>query len=367
MSYYNFRLHTAVSYWDRRLFLSYCRRIYGDDGRWTPPNMRTVLAALDPENNPHLARLNANLFYFDGLRRRKGRSDNPAVFESPLVTAVLQQDPRRHDRTAYLSYLHCANSTEAFLDFQDKLVEELSNLGLQRLIGSTGLSPHIGSGVLQNQWHLPQPHHAPYNPPYLPEILARRMRPIAQSQLFHFAVPAERPSASQTSLAKIRPLHPHDLATTLLPVLAAACQNPVGFAPPDALEVRFWQQWLGVGLHGSVAWVEETPVGFVLLLPDLAERLRRTKGGRGLWWLGLAAVQKRPAKAGRLLLGGVLPAWQGQGIGQQLWQKTIQSAQEAGWQTLTIGPVWDGSTAVPWLQKRGAEPKQKYQLYERTF
>ena len=367
MSYYNFRLHTAVSYWDRRLFLSYCRRIYGGDGRWTPPNMRLALATLDITKNPHLARLNPNLLYFDGLRHSKVKSANPAFFESPLVTAVLQQDPRRHDRTACLSYLHCANSAESFLDFQDKIVEELSKLGIRRVIGPTGLSPHIGSGALQNQWQLPQPHHAPYNPPYLPEILARRMHPIAKSQLFHFTVPAERPSISQTSSATIRPLNLNDLATTLLPVLASACQNPVGFAPPDALEARFWQQWLGAGLHGWVAWADESPVGLVLLLPDLAERLRRTKGGRGLWWLGMTAVQKLPTKAGRLLLSGVLPTWQGQGIGQQLWQQTIRSAHDAGWKTLTIGPVWEGGTAVTWLQKRGAEPKQTYRLYERTF
>ena len=371
MNYHNFHLHTAVSYWGRHTFLSYSRRIYGGDRRWTPPDARTIHTALNPAQNPHLARLNPNLLYFDGLRRPKERPDNarlnPTPFETPLVTCILLLDPRRQDRTAHLATLHCANSQESFLDFQDKLVEELSNLGIRRMIGPTGISPHIGSGALLDHWHLPPPHHTPYNPPYLPEILSRRMKPLAQSQLFHFTVPAERPSTLPQTVATIQPLTPKQLNNELLPLLAVACQNPVGFPSPDSLEARFWQQWLGTGLHGWVAWANEVPVGFVLLQPDLAARLRQFRGGRGLWRLGLTAVQHLPVKAGRLLLGGVLPYWRGKGIGSQLWQQTILTAQAAGWQELTIGPVWQQGTAVSWLQKRDVQPKQNYQLYERTF
>ncbi len=368
--YFNFQLHTAVSHWDRRDFLHYSQRIYQNDRRWTPPDARTIHAALNPAQNPHLARLSPELLYFDGLRRPKelpdGGGPSPAFFETPLVTAVLLQEPRRRDRTGYLAHLHCANSTESFLAFQDNVVETLAQQGIRRLIGPTGLSPHLGSGALHSHWHLSPPHHTPYNPPYLPEVLSRRMRSIAQSQLFQAAVPQEklRPAPSPATL---HPLNPTQLSDDLLPLLATACQNPVGFAPPDGLEAQFWQQWLGPQLHGWVVWVDEQPVGFVLLLPDLAERLRRFSGGKGLWRLGLTAVQHRPVSAGRLLLGGVLPNWRNQGIGQQLWWQTLRTAQQSGWQTLTIGPVWQGETAVTWLQNRNATPQQTYHLYERTF
>lgn len=366
--YFNFGLHTAVSPWDRRTFLDYGRRIYGSDPRWMPPDARTIHSAIDPARNPHLARLNPSLLYFDGLRREErpqvGRG--LTMFETPLVTAILLQDLRRRDRAAYLARLHCANSKEAFLVFQDRLIEELAKQGFRRLIGPTSLSPHLGSGALESHWNRPPPQHTPYNPPYLPEILARRMTPIAQSGLFHFVVPSERPSATQ-SPATLQPLNPAQLSGELLPVLATACQNPAGFAPPDGLEAEFWRRWLGPQLHGWVAWVDGDPVGLVLLLPDLADRLRRFRGGRGLWRLALTAVEKRPVRAGRLLLGGVLPHWRNRGIGQQLWRQTIRTAQDTGWQQLTIGPVWLEDTAVAWLQKQNATPQQTYQLYERTF
>lgn len=368
-NYFNFGLHTAVSLWERRTFLDYSRHIYGRDSRWLPFDTHKIHSAIDPTRNPHLARLNPTLLYFDGLRRRQGQplaGPSLTMIETPLVTGILLQDPRRQDRTAYLAQLHCANSQEAFLVFQDKLIEALAKQGIRRLIGPTGLSPHLSSGALASHWQLRPPQHTPYNPPYLPEILARRWNPVAQSRLFHFDVPQERPSPIQTP-ATLHPLNPAQLSDKLLPLLAIACQNPVDFAPPDALEVEFWQRWLGSQLHGWVAWVDDDPVGIILLLPDLAERLRRFRGGRGLWWVGFTAVKNLPVKAGRIPLGGVLPEWRHQGIGQQLWRQTIRSAQDAGWQKVTIGPVWEGATAVPWLQKQNAISQQTYQLYERTF
>lgn len=368
--YFNYGLHTAVSYWDRRTFLHYSRQLYGSDTRWTPPDARTIHRALNPARNPHLARLNPALLYFDGIRQREEQpltmTPNLSALETPLVTAILLHDPRRRDRTAYLANLHCINNQAAFLAFQDKIIEDLANQGIRRLIGPTALSPHLGSGALASHWHLPPPHHTPYNPPYLPELLERRMQPIAQSGLFHRDVPRQTAVVPPTP-ATLQPLNPTQLTTDLLPLLAALGQNPAGFAPPDALEVAFWRRWLGPQLHGWVAWVEAQPVGLVLLLPDLAERLRRFRGGRGLWRWGLTAVANFPVSSGRVLLGGVLPDWRGQGIGQQLWQQTLRSAQEAGWQTVTIGPVCVEDTAVPFLQKRHAIPQQTYHLYERTF
>ncbi len=111
--YFNFGLHTAVSPWERRTFLDYCRRIYSSDPRWVPPDARTIHSAIDPARNPHLARLKPSLLYFDGLRReeRPQAGRGLTMFETPLVTAILLQDPRRQDRTVYFARLQKQNAT----------------------------------------------------------------------------------------------------------------------------------------------------------------------------------------------------------------------------------------------------------------
>jgi GNAT superfamily N-acetyltransferase len=103
----------------------------------------------------------------------------------------------------------------------------------------------------------------------------------------------------------------------------------------------------------------------VLLQPDLTTSVRRANGGRNL--LGrawLAWRNKRPTRAGRLLFAGVLPAWRGQGIGQQLWRQALQTAQQQQWQSLTIGPIGEGTTGAAFLEKMGAQARQKYVIYQ---
>jgi GNAT superfamily N-acetyltransferase len=87
----------------------------------------------------------------------------------------------------------------------------------------------------------------------------------------------------------------------------------------------------------------------------------------------------RPVAAGRLLFGGVLPAWRGRGVGAALWGWALAAARARGWRTLTIGPLWSPRRvsrvpaadpeplAAAFLLARGALPRQTYHLYEWSF
>jgi len=117
-------------------------------------------------------------------------------------------------------------------------------------------------------------------------------------------------------------------------------------------------------LSGWLAQVDDKSVGFILLQPDLAGSVQSAHGGRNpLWRLWLTWRSQRPVRAGRLLYGAVLPAWRNQGIGRQLWRKALDTAQQVGWQTLTIGPVTDATPGAAFLGKQGAQAQQKYRLY----
>jgi GNAT superfamily N-acetyltransferase len=288
------------------------------------------------------------------------------AMERTMAAAVALVDPRRTDRTAYLALLHCANDAHSLDRLLDALIEKLRPHRCERLVGPVGLSPYQGSGLLQDAWNALPPLHTPYDPPYLLELVERGMRPLARQLLYRVEIPQQPPNP--TGPAQIVPLEPARLATDLLPLLAAAVPA-IDFPPPDAEEAAFLMRWLRPWpLYGRLARVGDVPVGFVLLQPDLAPLLKRFKGGRG--WLRrmlLALASRRGTREGRLLFGGVLPQWRGQGIGHQLWQQALAIARGQGWQTLTIGPVPTRAGARAFLERQGASPARSYLLYQRPM
>lgn len=383
--YFNYTLHAVepatASYWERRAFRHAWWAIGGEDERWTPPSYAHLRRELDPRHNAHLARLRAALIHVEALHRtgvsrsQTGQQEIPltSVLERPLAAAVAAIDPRRRGATAHLGLLNAAGDREAFDRLYYHLVESLSAEGTHRIVGPTGLSPHLGCGALVDNWDAWPPLHTPSNPPYLPELLQRRLRPMQTGRLFHVTVPGAASEAAGP--ARVGPFAPERLAADLLPLLIAATENrTAGFPPPDAAEAAFLLRQAGPGSVGGLAEIDGAPVGFVLLAPDTAGRLRAARGGRPLWGRAyLRLTEGRPVSAGRVLFGAVAPAARRQGVGRQLWAWALAAARARGWQMLTVGPIWlppelmATTPAGQFLADHGAVARQTYTLYETSF
>jgi len=144
-----------------------------------------------------------------------------------------------------------------------------------------------------------------------------------------------------------------------------AAQDGDDFPPPDADEAAFLLAWWGaLPLTAIVAEVEQTPVGCLLLQPDLSAVLRGTNGGR-TWWghAWLAWRRARRANTGRVVAWCVQPAYRKRGIGRQLWQAALDVAHRRGWTEVGVGPVPEESAAAATLAAMGAQPRQRYTLY----
>ena len=365
-TFFNHTLRAAISAWDRRRFVRRWRALGQQDRRWVPPYYPALLQAITPGREPFLTTANPQPIYLEAFYRRTTGQSQPgyqmpaiAHLEAEPVAATVLLDAPSQPGTGHLALLHAINHEESL----ERLLYELADLSQHReFIGPTALSAHLGAGALASHWHETPPLHTPYTPPYLVELLDRLLEPRQSSQLYHLPIPPTPPAPA--GVAQLRPLEPARLANDLLPLLAAASQHPA-FAPPDADEAAFLLRWLGLGpLAGWLAQVQEQPVGFVLLQADLASPLRAVHGGQNplwqLWWRGL---RPRPGRHGRLLWGGVLPAWRRQGIGRQLLAAAQGTGRALGWQTLSLGPVLDGSPAGAFLARHGAVPRQRYQLY----
>lgn len=376
--YFNHYARRAESRWERRDFVHRWWRINAADRRWTPPDFAALYQALvsqkDAASTQHLGRQHPAFLHVEALQGRPRRDGETmrtvavATMEEPVAAALVMADPRRRDSTAYLALLTCANDEESLDRLLGAAQETAWSLGCTRLLGPVGLSPYIQAGALVNYFHVTPPLHTPYNAPYLPDVLHASLEAAGETQLYSVAVAAPAalaPDPLAAGPAQIMPLDPARLAGDLLPLFTAALENKLGFPPPDAVEAAFLLDWWGrYPLAGWLAVRDNTPVGFVLCQPDLARLMQATRGGRPLWrraWLNWRRTH--PAQAGRVLAGGVLPAWRNRGIGAQLWRQALAHAHSQDWRTLTVGPLEPQSAAAASLSAHAAAAQQRYTIY----
>ena len=370
--YFNFSTHWPNNWWQRRSFLRAWWQLYAGDRQWTPPAYAAFSRVVGSANHPLYDRLASQPLYMEALPRRgPSASFNPnapiaasVAFEEPVAATIVQIDRRRDDGAACLGLLRCANDEETLERLLAAAFEHVAEQGCTHLLGPTGIIPAWQPGALISHFNHTPPWHTPYNPPYAGDLFASLMEPWLPTTLYTVDVPDKLPPAPTP--AALEPLPLDRLAGDLLPLFAAALRLEDAFPACDALEAQTLLAWLQttVAPGASLATVEGQPAGFVLLQPDLAPLLQRSGGGRR--WLGrgyLALRKGMNTTAGRLLAGAVAPGWRGRGVGLQLWRHALHQAQQAGWRTLTCGPVADDSEAAAFLARQGARAQQRYMTY----
>ena len=366
--YFNYVTHWQSGRWGWWEWRRAWWRFYQADRRWSPPDYATF-GRLTAPTHPHWQTVRQQPITLEALTRRAANNDahgmQPAMSafsESTVAAALIQVDPRAED-TAYLALLRCANDEETLERLLDTALGWASEQGCTQLVGPTGLLPAWQPGALLDHFHVTPPLHTPYNPPYLPDILAGAMTPLYDTALYQWAPrPAPLPSAGPATVTSLDPLR---LAGDCLDLLNEGL-NPDGLWPrlDTAAATHFVQMLAPYPTAGWVAIVDKEPVGLALVQPDLAEVMRRAGGGRS--WPGRAYAawaKNRPAVGGRLLLGAVAPAWRGRGVGAQLWGQVTAYAVAAGWSTISAGPFTPDSLGAAFLSAHGATPAQRYTTY----
>ena len=181
------------------------------------------------------------------------------------------------------------------------------------------------------------------------------MSPLEPLNLFHFGTAQEVAGAE----IALKPLEPGRLTGDLLPLLQAASASSPALSPPDAAEARALLRWLKpyhpLGFSAHLPGAPDTPVGFALLYGDRSGAFNLASPRR-----------KRRNRAGRLW-GGVLPTFRRQGVGRALLRAGLKAARANGRDSLSVGPVSQGSDAEAFLQACGGVRQQHYTLYRAGF
>lgn len=362
--YLNHRAYVAAGRSEERRFLAHWWQFYQGDRHWVPPYYPALRKAL---RSPHLRRFNPQLLRLEALPRAEKHPQMPGpghtllhgIWERTVATAALLDNPRQQG--TLLTLFRCVNDHWTLLRLLEQAVDQRETRGL---LGPVALSPYLGAGVLASHWSDRPPLDTPYAPPYLAELMDGAMGLQAQSRLYHLPVMgAVAPDAA--GRAQLDPLDPARLASDLLPLFSELAGEGGPFTPPGAVEAAFLLAWWGsvVAVSGWLATMDGEPAGFVLLQPDAGRQLQRANGGRQLWQRWRLRLGEERTSRGRLVAGGVLRDWRRQGLGQQLLTAAYRHALAAGWESLVVGPVWDGTPGSGFLLAAGAEARQRYQLF----
>ncbi len=378
--YFNFRVESAEGYWGRAGFLRKWWRIYADDSRWAPPAWSRLRQAMVSRQFAHLERSRPHYIVVEALPRRgkanAGSQSFPNInqgitMEEPVAAAVVLIDPRRTDSTAHLAMLHAANNRESLERLLQAVQEQVGHEGIRRVVLPVGLSPYLGTGVLQDHFHRDPPLHAPYAPPYVPELFSMVCRPLGRSLLYTMDAGADRDGRSAVAgQAVIRPLDPARLAGDLLPLFIQSAPAWAEFPLPDGAEAQFLLWW--ILRRPALAWVAEVDgevVGFLLAQPDGSGPLRRTRGGRSLLGrLLLQCLELRQPRSVRVLFMGVDDDYRRRGIGRQLWQQMLAAGPATGWERVTAGPLPSTARAgAGFLKSLGLSSRETYLLHRYDF
>lgn len=372
MTYFNYTTFWPDGWWSQRSFLRAWWSIYAGDPRWVPPDYAAMKWLTLRSASPLWRDERAQPLYLEALPRRSTASNSAlgqpllagAVFEEAVAATVLHYAPEHAGGTAYLGLLRCVNDEEVLERLLFTAFEAASTRGCMRIVGPVGVTPAWESGALANHFHVIPPLHTPYNPPYLPDLLAAVMTPMLETTMFDLPVRANE--GLTPGPAQLEPLHLAQLDGTFGPLVTAALlpHADVHDMAPGAIEILC--RWLGAWpATGWLARVDGEAVGFVLAQPDHAALMRSARGGRRLP-LRLYRLwgRRRPVTRGRILLGAVTPAWQRRGIGEQLLRHLLHNARDAGWESVACGPFALDSAAARMMERFGAQPAQRYQLYE---
>lgn len=372
MTYFNYSTFWPDGWWSQRSFLRAWRSIYASDPRWVPPDYAAMRWLTLRSASPLWREERAQPLYLEALPHRSTASTSGlgqpllagAVFEEPVAATILHYAPEHVGGTAFLGLLHCVNDEDVLERLLYTAYEAASMIGCTRMVGPVGVIPAWESGALASHFHVIPPQHTPYNPPYLPDLLASVMTPILETALYD--LPARGGEGGPPGPAQIEPLTSKRIDASLAPLVAAALVPHAEANDVSPRDLEILHRWFdALPVAGWLASVKGETVGILLAQPDHAAFMRSARGGRRfpLRLYRLWERWQRPAR-GRLLLGAVAPMWRRRGIGSQLLFQLMRHAQDAGWKSIACGPFTPDTAAAQLVERFGAQPMQRYHLYE---
>jgi GNAT superfamily N-acetyltransferase len=360
---------------DLKRFARLGYNLYRDDPYWVAP-LEQDLYDLLGDRNPFFENAEMSLWVAVQGGRDVGR-----------IAGIIdrQHNECQEEHTAFFGFFECVNSRRVARALLDTVASWAVRKGMDRLLGPMNPSVNHECGLLVEGFDSCPVLMMPYNPRYYEGLLTGAGFTRARDLLaFKIDVPTCRLDRLERVVARfrregqtitIRPLLQKTLNQELphiKEIYNDAWNRNWGFSPMTDGEVDFLAARLKPLLTEGLAWIAETgaeSVGFLLVLPDFNEVLKRLRGrlltpallGCVPYFLGW----KFPPMA-RVVALGVKDKFRGRGVEAAMLAEGLKAVQRIGFKTAEASWVLeDNIRSRRTIEVFGGYQYKTYRLYER--
>ena len=354
-------------------FVSLPYALHRDDPGWTPMLRRDARVLVDPARNPFYEHAERELF----IARLGGR----------VVGRIAAIHDRLHDlthgdRVGFFGFFESTDDPAVAGGLFAAAARWLRARGRDRMRGPVNPSINDEAGLLVDGFSTPSVLMMPHNPRYYPALVEGaglvKAKDLLAFQSTSTALPERLVAATDVvrrrHAVSLRPIDmkrfPEEVALVKR-LFNAGWERNWGYVPLTDGEVdHLAGQLMPLVVPELVAFAEAEgePIGFAAAIPDFNVALRKNPSGRlfpGI--LGVLWASRRITRL-RVILLGVLPAWQGRGVDALLYRHVWENGRARGFDWAEAGWVLEDNHAmINGLRRMGFEVYKTYRVYERPI
>ncbi len=363
-------LSTVRTRAERKSFVRFPWRIYGDDPCWVPPLEIERMAFLDRRKNPFFRHSEAELF----LAWRGGEP----------VGRIAAIENRRHletygDATGFFGFFEAIDDVEVARALVGAAASWCRARGLRRLRGPMSFTINDECGLLVDGFDRPPVVLMTYNPPWYGALL--EACGLAKSQdLFAYrmdvpeAVPPRLAAAEGVLARRGITLRKLDFGRfdeeveRVHRVHSQAWAENWGAVPLTVDEMRVLAKELKPLADRDLVFLAEDrgePIGVCITVPDINQALRVARGRLLPFGLVRLLLAKRRIDAVRVLIMGVVRGYRHRGVDAAMYARTMATARRKGYRWGEMSWVLESNPEMNRVAENlGAERYKTYRIYD---
>lgn len=361
-------------------FLRFPWQIYRDDLRWVPPYLSQLRKRLDTQRNPFFNYADRQLF----CAYRNGQLVG-------TIAAIInyQHNHQLKERTGFFGFFESINDRQVACALIEAASAWLASKDIRCLRGPVNGAPTDEIGILVHGHDSSPSLWEGHTPPYYQDLLERQGFEKFDDVFAYEMTQAELcnmlDGLPQKLLIVARNGRP-DLKLVIRPTSKRSWSQDVldthylyntAFRTiPGHTDMEFekFQQMVNSNRDlmdldlALIARMDDVPVGFAVVLPDLNEVLRHFDGEIREWDIPKFYWHKWRIRTACFKLLGVLPEYRGRGIEVQLMYEMVQRVVKKNYDRMEISLASEKNIPMNRIIRRmGGRIYRTYRIYQRAI